>query len=237
MKPVVAIYSTFLQRAYDQLIHDVAIQNLPVVFALDRAGLVGADGATHNGAYDLVYLRCIPNLTVMTPADENECRQMLYTAFQMNTPAAVRYPRGAGPGIGPSKEMQALPIGKAELRRQGAKIAILAFGSMLKPALEAAEALDATVANMRFVKPLDAGLVEQLARGHELLVTVEEGSVMGGAGSAVAECLAAAGLTRPLLHLGLPDKFVDHGDAGLQLAAVGLDQAGLLSAIRMRLGA
>jgi 1-deoxy-D-xylulose-5-phosphate synthase len=237
MKPVVAIYSTFLQRAYDQLIHDVAIQNLPVVFALDRAGLVGADGATHNGAFDLAYLRCIPNLTVMTPADENECRQMLYTAFQMTTPAAVRYPRGAGPGVELRKEMQALPIGKAELRRQGAKIAILAFGSMLKPALEAAEALDATVANMRFAKPLDAGLVEQLAREHELLVTVEEGSVMGGAGSAVAECLAAAGLTRPLLHLGLPDKFIDHGDTGLLLAAVGLDAAGLLSAIRSRLGA
>jgi 1-deoxy-D-xylulose-5-phosphate synthase len=237
MKPVVAIYSTFLQRAYDQLIHDVAIQNLPVVLALDRSGLVGADGATHNGAYDLAYLRCIPNLTVMTPADENECRQMLYTAFQMSTPAAVRYPRGAGPGVELHKEMHALPIGKAELRRQGTRVAILAFGSMLKPALEAAQTLDATVANMRFAKPLDAGLVEQLAREHELLVTVEEGSVMGGAGSAVAECLAAAGLARPLLHLGLPDKFIDHGDAGLQLAAVGLDAAGMLSAIRTRLGA
>jgi 1-deoxy-D-xylulose-5-phosphate synthase len=237
VKPVVAIYSTFLQRAYDQLIHDVAIQNLPVVFALDRAGLVGADGATHNGAFDLAYLRCIPNLTVMAPADENECRQMLYTAFQLGAPAAVRYPRGAGPGVEIRKEMQALPLGRGELRRQGAKIAILAFGSMLKPALEAAEELDATVANMRFVKPLDEALVEQLARGHDLLVTVEEGSTMGGAGSAVAESLAAAGLVRPLLQLGLPDRFVDHGDTGLLLAEVGLDKPGLLAAIRARPGA
>jgi 1-deoxy-D-xylulose-5-phosphate synthase len=237
VKPVVAIYSTFLQRAYDQLIHDVAIQNLPVVFALDRAGLVGADGATHNGAFDLAYLRCIPNLTVMTPADENECRQMLYTAFQLDTPAAVRYPRGTGPGVEIRKQMQVLPLGKGELRRQGARIAILAFGSMLKPAFEAAEELDATVANMRFVKPLDADLVRQLAREHELLVTVEEGTVMGGAGSAVAECLAAAGLTRPLLHLGLPDRFVDHGDTAVLLAEIGLDKAGLLGAIRSRLAA
>ena len=237
MKPVVAIYSTFLQRAYDQLIHDVAIQNLPVVFALDRAGLVGADGATHNGAFDLAYLRCIPNLTVMAPADENECRQMLYTAFQMNTPAAVRYPRGSGPGVEIRKKMQALPLGKGELRRQGAKVAILAFGSMLLPAFEAAEELDATVANMRYVKPLDQALVRQLAQEHELLVTVEEGALMGGAGSAVAECLAAAGLARPLLHLGLPDRFVDHGDSGVLLAEIGLDKAGLLAAIRARLAA
>jgi len=237
VKPVVAIYSTFLQRAYDQLIHDVAIQNLPVVFALDRAGLVGADGATHNGAFDLAYLRCIPNLTVMAPADENECRQMLYTAFQLDTPAAVRYPRGTGPGVAVHKKMQALALGKGELRRQGARVAILAFGSMFKPAFEAAEELDATVANMRFVKPLDEALVMQLAREHELLVTVEEGSVMGGAGSAVAECLAAAGMTRPLLHLGLPDRFVDHGDTGMLLAEVGLDKPGLLAAIRSRLGA
>ncbi len=234
VKPVVAIYSTFLQRAYDQLIHDVAIQNLPVVFALDRAGLVGADGATHNGAFDLAYLRCIPNLTVMAPADENECRQMLYTAFQLDTPVAVRYPRGTGPGVDIRKNMQALPLGKGELRRQGSGIAILAFGSMLKPAFEAAEELDATLANMRFVKPLDHALVEQLAREHGLLVTVEEGSVMGGAGSAVAECLAAAGLTPQLLHLGLPDRFVDHGDTGVLLAEVGLDKAGLLAAIRSR---
>ncbi len=235
VKPVVAIYSTFLQRAYDQLIHDVAIQNLPVVFALDRAGLVGADGATHNGAFDLAYLRCIPNLTLMTPADENECRQMLYTAFRMSTPAAVRYPRGAGPGVEVRKEMQTLALGKGELRRSGARIAILAFGSMLQPALEAGEELDATVANMRFVKPLDQDLVTQMAAEHELLVTVEEGSVMGGAGSAVAECLAAAGITRALLHLGLPDKFIDHGDAALLLAAAGLDRAGLVAAIRSRL--
>ena len=237
VKPVVAIYSTFLQRAYDQLIHDVAIQNLPVVFALDRAGLVGADGATHNGAFDLAYLRCIPNLTVMAPADENECRQMLYTAFQLNTPAAVRYPRGTGPGVEIRKAMQALPVGKGEVRRQGARIAILAFGSMLAPAFEAAEELDATVANMRFVKPLDEALVEQLAREHELLVTVEEGSVMGGAGSAVAEYLAAAGLSPQLLHLGLPDRFVDHGDTAVLLAEVGLDKTGLLAAIRARLAA
>ena len=236
-KPVVAIYSTFLQRAYDQLIHDVAIQNLPVVFALDRAGLVGADGATHNGAFDFAYLRCIPNLTVMAPADENECRQMLYTAFQLDSPAAVRYPRGAGPGVEIRKEMAALSIGKGELRRQGAKVAILAFGSMLKPALEAAEELNATVANMRFVKPLDQTMVLQLAREHDLLVTVEEGSVMGGAGSAVAEAIAAAGLARPLLQLGLPDRFVDHGDTTVLLAEVGLDKAGLLAAIRARLGA
>ena len=236
VKPVVAIYSTFLQRAYDQLIHDVAIQNLPVVFALDRAGLVGADGATHNGAFDLAYLRCIPNLTVMAPADENECRQMLYTAFQLDTPAAVRYPRGTGPGVEIRKAMQALPMGKGEMRRQGARIAILAFGSMVAPAFAAAEELDATVANMRFVKPLDEALVEQLAREHELLVTVEEGSVMGGAGGAVAEHLAAAGLTPQLLHLGLPDRFVDHGDTAVLLAEVGLDKAGLLAAIRAQLG-
>ncbi len=234
VKPVLAIYSTFLQRAYDQLIHDVAIQNLPVMFALDRAGLVGADGATHNGAFDLVYLRCIPNLTVMTPADEDECRQMLYTAYRLDAPAAVRYPRGTGPGVAVRKEMQALAVGKGELRRQGAKVAILAFGSMLKPALEAADELDATVVNMRFVKPLDDALVQQLAREHELLVTVEEGSVMGGAGSAVAECLAAANLTPRLLHLGLPDRFVDHGDTGVLLAELGLDKSGLLAAIRSR---
>jgi 1-deoxy-D-xylulose-5-phosphate synthase len=237
VKPVVAIYSTFLQRAYDQLIHDVAIQNLPVVFALDRAGLVGADGATHNGAFDLAYLRCIPNLTVMTPSDENECRQMLYTAFAMGTPAAVRYPRGTGPGVEITKEMLALAPGTGELRRRGARVAILAFGSMLQPALDAAEELDASVANMRFVKPLDEDLVRQLAGEHELLVTVEEGSVMGGAGSAVAECLAAAGLARPMLHLGLPDKFIDHGDTAQLLAEAGLDKPGLLAAIRSRLGA
>ncbi|MEK7835160.1 MAG: 1-deoxy-D-xylulose-5-phosphate synthase, partial [Pseudomonadota bacterium] len=201
MKPVVAIYSTFLQRAYDQLIHDATIQNLPIVLAIDRAGLVGADGATHNGSFDLSYLRCLPNLTVMAPSDENECRQMLYTAFQLNTPAAVRYPRGTGPGVAIEKEMRALTIGRGEIRRSGKKIAllskkiaILAFGSMLKPALEVAEELDATVANMRFVKPLDDALVAELAGGHDLLVTVEENVIEGGAGSAVLESLQQQGL-------------------------------------------
>jgi 1-deoxy-D-xylulose-5-phosphate synthase len=223
MKPVVAIYSTFLQRAYDQLIHDVAIQNLPVLFALDRGGIVGADGPTHHGAFDLSYLRAIPNLTVMAPADENECRQLLYTGFCMSSPAAVRYPRGTGPGTAIERTMQALPIGKGEIRRQcgehaqrGKRIAILAFGSMLRPALQAAQALDATVANMRFVKPLDAELVRSLAAGHDFLVTVEENVVMGGAGSAVLECLQANGIAARVLQIGLPDVFVEHGDpAGL----------------------
>ena len=241
MKPVVVIYSTFLQRAYDQLIHDVTIQNLPVVLAIDRAGLVGADGATHNGSFDLSYLRCLPNLTVMAPSDENECRQMLYTAFQMNTPAAVRYPRGTGPGAVIQKEMRALPIGKGEIRRNGRKVAlisktvaILAFGSMLKPVLEAAEELDATVANMRFVKPLDDALVVQLARNHDLLVTVEENVVKGGAGSAVLESLQQHGLKVPVLQLGLPDRYVDHGDPALQLASCGLNKDGILASIRAR---
>lgn len=234
MKPVVAIYSTFLQRAYDQLIHDVAIQNLPVVFAIDRAGLVGADGPTHAGSFDLTYLRCIPNITVMTPADENECRQMLYTAFQMDTPAAVRYPRGVGTGVAPDKQMQALPVGRGEIRRNGEKIAILAFGSMLKPALEAADELNATVANMRFVKPLDADLVLSLAQRHELLVTVEENTIMGGAGSAVLELLAARGLAVPALQLGLPDTFIDQGDPAQMLADCGLDKAGIVRSIAAR---
>jgi 1-deoxy-D-xylulose-5-phosphate synthase len=242
MKPVVVIYSTFLQRAYDQLIHDVTIQNLPVVLAIDRAGLVGADGATHNGSFDLSYLRCLPNLTVMAPSDENECRQMLYTAFQMNTPAAVRYPRGTGPGVVIEKEMRALPIGKGEIRRNGRKvaliskkIAILAFGSMLRPVLEAAEELDATVANMRFVKPLDDALIAQLARNHDLLVTVEENVVKGGAGSAVLESLQQRGLKVPVLQLGLPDRYVDHGDPALQLASCGLNKDGILASIRARM--
>jgi 1-deoxy-D-xylulose-5-phosphate synthase len=234
-KPVVAIYSTFLQRAYDQLIHDIQIQNLPIVFALDRAGLVGADGATHNGSFDLSYLRCLPNMTVMTPSDENECRQMLYTAFQMNTPAAVRYPRGAGPGVEISKQMQALPIGKGEIRRTGKKLAILAFGAMLTPGLQAAEALDATVANMRFVKPLDEALVLELADCHEWLVTVEENVVMGGAGSAVLEVLQKHGRKTPVLQLGLPDRFIDQGDPGIQLADAGLNKDGIIKAIRARL--
>ena len=241
-KPVVAIYSTFLQRAYDQLIHDVMIQNLPLLLAIDRGGLVGADGATHNGSFDISYLRCLPNMTVMTPSDENECRQMLYTAFQMNTPAAVRYPRGAGPGAVVEQEMRALPVGKGEIRRRGKKlallskkIAILAFGSMVKPALEAAQELDATVANMRFVKPLDEALVAELAGGHDLLVTVEENAIMGGAGSAVLESLQRQRIGASVLQLGLPDRFIDHGDPVLQLKSCGLDKDGILAAIRAKL--
>jgi len=232
VKPVVAIYSTFLQRGYDQLVHDVAIQNLPVVFALDRGGLVGGDGATHNGAFDYAYLRTVPNLTLMAPSDENECRQMLYTAFCLGSPAAVRYPRGSGPGAEVSKDMTALPVGKAELRREGRRVAILAFGSMLKPALEAAAELDATVANMRFIKPLDTELLRRLAGEHELLVTAEEHAVMGGAGSAVCEALAALGIERRVLLLGLPDRFIDHGDPAKLLASVGLDAEGLRKAIQ-----
>jgi len=234
-KPVIAIYSTFLQRAYDQLIHDVAIQNLPVVLAIDRGGLVGADGATHAGSFDLSYLRCIPNMTVMAPADENECRQMLYTACRLGTPSAVRYPRGRGPGVAVDQAMQALPVGKGELRRSGKRVAILSFGSMLAPALAAGELLDATVANMRFVKPLDAELVRQLAREHELLVTVEENVIQGGAGSAVAECLQQQGLGVPLLQLGLPDCFIEQGEHMQMLADCGLDAAGIAAAIRNRL--
>ncbi len=235
MKPVVAIYSTFLQRAYDQFIHDVEIQSLPVLFALDRAGLVGADGQTHHGAFDLSYLRCVPGITVMTPADENECRQMLYTGFLLDTPAAVRYPRGSGPGAAIEKEMRALPVGKADVRRDGRRVAILAFGTLLKPALEAGEELDATVVNMRFVKPLDDALVAQLARTHALLVTVEDNVVMGGAGSAVAESLAAQGIAASLLQLGLPDRFIDHGDQNQLLALAGLSKDGILASIRRRL--
>ncbi len=231
-KPVVAIYSTFLQRAYDQLIHDVAIQNLPVVFAIDRGGLVGADGATHAGSFDLSYLRCIPNMTVMTPADENECRQMLSTAFHLDTPSAVRYPRGTGPGIAVQQTLQPLPVGKGEVRRHGSKVAILAFGSMLAPALLAAEQVDATVANMRFVKPLDEELVLQLARDHGTLVTVEENTIQGGAGSAVAECLARHGINVAVLHLGLPDRFLEQGDSAQMLADCGLDAMGIARSIR-----
>ena len=236
MKPVVAIYSTFLQRAYDQLIHDVALQNLDVTFALDRAGLVGADGATHAGNYDLAYLRCIPNMVVMAASDENECRRMLSTAFHYPGPAAVRYPRGAGIGATVEPGLDTIPLGRGEVRRQGRDIAILAFGTMLHPALGAGEELDATVANMRFVKPLDAELVRQLAQHHAAIVTVEEACVMGGAGSAVAECLAEAGIVKPVLQLGLPDKFIDHGDAALLLAACGLDASGIAAAIRKRFG-
>jgi 1-deoxy-D-xylulose-5-phosphate synthase len=236
MKPVVAIYSTFLQRAYDQLIHDVALQNLDVTFALDRAGIVGADGATHAGNYDLAYLRCIPNMLVAAPSDENECRQMLTTAYHYPGPAAVRYPRGAGIGAQIEQALTSIEIGKGEIRRQGKGIAILAFGSMVTPSFAAGEQLDATVANMRFVKPLDVELVKRLAREHDYLVTVEEGCIMGGAGSAVAEAMAAEGIVKPILHLGLPDKFIDHGDPALLLASVGLDAKGIAASIRERAG-
>ncbi|MDA8095919.1 MAG: 1-deoxy-D-xylulose-5-phosphate synthase [Betaproteobacteria bacterium] len=235
MRPVVAIYSTFLQRAYDQVVHDVALQNLPVTFAIDRAGLVGADGPTHAGSFDLSYLRCLPNMTVMTPSDENECRQMLTTAFRLGTPAAVRYPRGSGPGAPIDQALQSLPVGRGQIRREGAQVAILAFGSLLKPALAAGEALGATVANMRFVKPIDHALIGQLAASHALLVTVEENAVQGGAGSAVAECLQSLGLEVPVLQLGLPDRFVTHGDPASLLAECGLDPAGMVQAIQRKL--
>jgi 1-deoxy-D-xylulose-5-phosphate synthase len=234
LKPVVAIYSTFLQRGYDQLIHDVALQNLDVTFALDRSGLVGADGATHAGNYDIAYLRCIPNMVIMAAADENECRRMLSTAFHYNGPASVRYPRGSGVGAAVGKDLDTIPLGTGEIRREGKDIAILAFGTMLAPSLQAGEELNATVANMRFVKPLDVELVKQLAASHDALVTVEEGAVMGGAGSAVAEALAAAGIVKPVLHLGLPDQFIDHGDAQQLLALCGLDAKGIANAIRQR---
>ncbi|WP_348703517.1 1-deoxy-D-xylulose-5-phosphate synthase [Acidovorax soli] len=237
LKPVVAIYSTFLQRAYDQLVHDVAIQNLPVLFALDRAGLVGADGATHAGNYDIAFTRCIPNMALLTPADENECRQALFTGFQHKGPVTVRYPRGSGVGSVVQKEMQALPWGKGEVRRQGSRIAILAFGTLLYPALKAAEALDATVANMRFVKPLDTALVAELARTHEAIVTVEDSCLMGGAGSAVLEALQAAGLNVPVLQLGLPDEFIEHGDPAKLMSQCGLDAAGIEQSILKRFGA
>ena len=237
MKPVVAIYSTFMQRGYDQLIHDVALQNLPVLFALDRGGLVGADGPTHHGAFDLSFLRCIPNLTVMTPADENECRQMLYTGFTLSNPSAVRYPRGAGPGVALQSVMTALPIGKGVLVREikgyeAKRIAILAFGSMVKPAADCGEELNVAVANMRFVKPIDHDLIFKLATTHDYLVTIEENVVMGGAGSAVAESLAAQDLTVPLLQLGLPDQFVEHGDPAVLLADCGLNREGISQSIR-----
>jgi 1-deoxy-D-xylulose-5-phosphate synthase len=231
LRPVVAIYSTFLQRAFDQLIHDVALQDLPVLFAIDRGGLVGPDGPTHAGSFDLSYLRCIPNLVVMAPADENECRQMLYTGLQIDGPSAVRYPRGNGPGVPIDSEMRALPIGKAELRRRGSGLAILAFGSMLAPALEAAEALDATVVNMRFVKPLDEETVLQAAAEHELLLTVEENAVAGGAGSAINECLAAHGVQAAIINLGLPDRFQEHGSREELLAEAGLTREGILRAV------
>ena len=237
LKPVVAIYSTFLQRGYDQLIHDVALQNLPVVFALDRAGLVGADGATHAGAYDIAFVRSIPNMSMACPADERETRQLLSTAYEQDHPVCVRYPRGAGVGAAPLESLEGLPFGKGEIRRESAskKVAILAFGSLLYPALQAAESLDATVANMRWAKPLDEALLLQIAAEHELIVTVEDGCIMGGAGSAVLESLAAHGLSKPVLQLGLPDEFIEHGDPVKLMALQGLDAAGIEASIRKRL--
>jgi 1-deoxy-D-xylulose-5-phosphate synthase len=230
-KPVVAIYSTFLQRAYDQLIHDVAIQNLPVVFAIDRAGLVGPDGPTHSGNYDISFLRCVPNMTLMVPADENEARQMLYTGFTLNGPSTVRYPRGTGPGVAIESKMSALPVGKGEIRRRGEHIAILAFGSMLAPALAAADVLDATVANMRFVKPLDRDLTIELATTHDLIVTIEENTVSGGAGSAVNELLVSMRHAPTILNLGIPDEFIEHGSREELLAYCGLTSAGIVEAV------
>ncbi len=235
MKPVVAIYSTFLQRAYDQLIHDIALQNLPVVLAIDRGGVVGADGATHNGAFDLSYLTCLPNLVVMAPADENECRQMLYTAFTLDCPAAVRYPRGHGPGVTPVAEMRAMAVGRAEIRRQGRRVALLAFGTLVATALEAGEDLQATVANMRFVKPLDRALLRELALGHDLLVSLEENAIIGGAGSEVARVMEEERLGTRLLRLGLPDRYIDHGDTALLLSQVGLDRAGIVASVKRAL--
>ncbi len=237
LKPVVAIYSTFLQRGYDQLIHDVALQNLPVVFALDRAGLVGADGATHAGAYDIAYLRCIPQMALACPADENECRKLLTTAFEQSHPVAVRYPRGAGAGVATEPGLQALPYGKGEIRLEGRGVAVLAFGTLLYPALEVGQRLGLTVVNMRWVKPLDEALLRKIAASHQALVTVEEGAVMGGAGSAVSEALARAGVVMPVLHLGLGDEFIEHGDPAALLAAQGLDAAGIEASIRQHCSA
>jgi 1-deoxy-D-xylulose-5-phosphate synthase len=235
MHPVVAIYSTFLQRAYDQLIHDVAVQNLPVLFAIDRAGLVGSDGPTHAGSFDLSFLRCIPNMLIMAPADENECRQMLYTGFQHQGPAAVRYPRGSGPGKAVEKTMQLIPLGKAEVEKTGSSIAIMAFGSSLEPSREVAARLGASLVNMRFVKPLDADVIIEMAHKHKLLVTVEENAVSGGAGSAVNELLAANGFTCNILNIGIPDVYIEHGSRQDCLAAAQLDARGILDQINTRL--
>ena len=231
MKPVVAIYSTFLQRAYDQLIHDIALQNLDVTFAIDRAGLVGADGATHAGVFDLSFLRCVPNMIIMAPADENECHRMLTTAYQYPGPAAVRYPRGTGPGVKVTAEPGSLPIGKAEICRHGKQVAILAFGSRLAPALEAADKIDATVVNMRFIKPLDTDMVIAMASEHGIIVTVEENVLQGGAGSAVNEVLLQQAVDNRIINLAVPDAFIDHGNHQQQLVECGLDAAGILAAI------
>ena len=234
LRPVLAIYSTFLQRGYDQLVHDVALQNLPVVFALDRGGLVGADGPTHHGAFDISFLTCIPNLVVMTPTDEDECRKMLTTAYRLDGPSAVRYPRGTGPGVAIEKALVGLPVGKGEIRRRGRDVALLAFGSMLTPALAAGEDLDASVANMRFVKPIDRELILALAAEHSLLVSVEENAVIGGAGSEVERVLEEIASPTRLLRLGIPDHFIEHGDQALLLAEVGLDRDGIVAAVRAR---
>jgi 1-deoxy-D-xylulose-5-phosphate synthase len=231
LKPVVAIYSTFLQRAYDQLIHDVALQNLPVVFAVDRGGLVGADGPTHHGTLDISFVTCIPNMVVMAPADEAECRQMLSTAFQLDGPSMVRYPRGSGTGTIPSTDLQALPLGKGKILRNGQKIALLAFGSLIPAALAAGEELDATVANMRFVKPLDIELIIELAGNHSLLVSIEENAIIGGAGSEIERALTENGINIPVLRLGLPDRFIDHGEQGQLLADLGLDKNGIMQTV------
>ena len=233
-KPVVAIYSTFLQRGYDQLIHDVALQELDVTFALDRAGLVGADGATHAGNYDIAYLRCIPNMVVATPSDENETRLLLSTCYQHPGPAAVRYPRGSGSGAAISRDLDTVPIGRGIVRRRGSRIALLTFGTLLPAAQKVADLLDLTVVDMRFVKPIDVQLILELAQDHAALVSIEEGAIMGGAGSAVAEALAGEGVVCPLLHLGLPDRFIDHGDQSVLLSSVGLDAAGIERSIRAR---
>ncbi len=232
MRPVLAIYSTFLQRGYDQLLHDVALQNLPVVFALDRGGLVGADGPTHHGTFDLSYLTCIPNMVVMTPSDEEECRKMLTTAYHIDGPSAVRYPRGVGPGVATEKQLTALPVGKGEIRRRGQRIALLAFGSMLSPCLDAADELDATVANMRFVKPIDRELIIGLAAEHSLLISVEENVLIGGAGAEVARVLEEIDSPARLVRLGIPDRFIDHGDQARLLAEIGLDREGIIRATR-----
>jgi 1-deoxy-D-xylulose-5-phosphate synthase len=234
LKPVVAIYSTFLQRAYDQVIHDVALQKLPMVLALDRAGIVGADGPTHAGVYDIPFLRCVPNISIACPADENECRMLLSTAHAQDHTVAVRYPRGSGAGTAVKAGLETLPYGKGELRRQGKGVAILAFGTMLYPALQAALPLNASVANMRWAKPLDLELLLELARSHDALVTVEEGALMGGAGSAVLEALQDAGITMPVLRLGVPDVFTDHGDPNKILATLGLNAEGIEASVRHR---
>jgi 1-deoxy-D-xylulose-5-phosphate synthase len=233
-KPVVAIYSTFLQRGYDQLVHDVALQGLDVLFAIDRGGVVGPDGATHAGSFDLSFLRCIPNMVVMAPADENECRQMLSTGFRHAGPAAVRYPRGSGPGVAVQPSLDVLPIGKAELRQRGGRVALLAFGALVAPAEKVGRELGLTVANMRFVKPLDRALVLELARSHEAIVTLEDNAIMGGAGSGVAELLAAEGITLPVLHLGLPDRYQEHASREQLLSEAGLDAEGIRGALLSR---